>query len=364
MTTHQIYVSGGLGARYAGEAFGDAYALPNARAYAETCAAIGSIMWNARLLALEGDARYADLLETTLYNAVLPGLSLDGQTYFYQNPLSDAGSHRRQAWFECACCPTNVARLLASLPGYLYAVSERGIWVHLYAVGTAHITLPDGRTVGLAQHTHYPWDGDITLEVDGEGPFSLHLRIPAWCEEGARLAVNGEAHAGAPRPGTYLELRRDWSPGDVVHLQLPVSVRRIQCHPYVSENAGRVALMRGPLLYCVEGVDHPSLDLRDLRLADDAPISTSHGPDLLGGVVVLQAPAWRVPPAPAWTDRLYRTLPSHLDDAVPQPVGLTAIPYYAWANRDAGPMQVWLPRTPRAVVNEVRPSPEIRDHGD
>jgi DUF1680 family protein len=356
MTMRQIYVSGGLGARYAGEAFGDAYELPNARAYAETCAAIGSVMWNARLLALEGDARYADLLEITLYNGVLPGLSLDGQAYFYQNPLCDHGTHRRQAWFDCACCPPNVARLLASLPGYVYGLSDRGIWVHLYAAGMAQISLPDGRPVGLAQHTGYPWEGEIAIEVDAEGLFSLYLRIPAWCEEGARLAVNGEAHSGVPRPGAYVELRRDWSPGDVVHLQLPMPVRRTQCHPYVAENANRVALMRGPLLYCVEGVDHPGLDLRDLRLADETPISATHRSDLLGGLVVLHAPAWHSPPAMAWADRLYRTLPSQPDQPAPRPVELTAIPYYAWANREPGPMQVWLPRTSKPVVRGAQAS--------
>jgi DUF1680 family protein len=343
MTTRQMYVSGGIGSRYKGEAFGKDYELPNARAYAETCAAIGSVMWNWRMLALDGDARYADLIETALYNGVLSGLALDGQSYFYVNPLADDGSHRRQLWFGCACCPPNVARLLASLPGYFYTVSDEGIWAHLYAEGAARISLADGRTVGLTQHTRYPWDGDVAIEVEGEGTFTLFLRVPAWCEEGATLEVNGRPLAGALAPGAYAEVRRAWDSGDVVRLNLPMPVRRIQCHPYVAANAGRVALMRGPLLYCVEGVDNPGLDPRDILLPADVEFATPFRADLLGGVVVLRGPAKVGPPDEGWADRLYRTARPHMGK--PQgraAVEVTAIPYYAWANREPGPMQVWL----------------------
>ncbi len=340
--TRQAYVSGGLGARHEGEAFGDDYELPNTRAYAETCAAVGSVMWNRRLLALDGNARYADALETALYNGALAGLSLDGQAYCYANPLRDDGRHRRQPWFDCACCPPNVARLLASLPGYCCSLSAEGVWVHLYAGGVARLRLADGRAVGLRQHTRYPWDGEVMIEVEAEGPFDLFLRVPAWCEVGASLSLNGRPHDGAMVPGSYAHLRRHWQPGDMVRLDLPMAPRRVACHPYALENRGQVALMRGPLLYCVEGVDHPGLDLRNLVLPLEANLSAAHRPDLLGGVVVLQGQALAVPPDAGWAGHLYRTARPAEASPAAQTVPLTAIPYYVWANRAPGPMQAWL----------------------
>jgi len=342
MTTRRMYVSGGIGSRYEDEAFGEDYELPNARAYTETCAAIGSVMWNWRMLAIDGDARYADLLEHTLYNAALAGLSLDGQSYFYQNPLSDSGTHRRSTWFGVACCPPNIARLLASLPGYFYGVSDDGVWVHLYAEGAAEVRLDDGRTVGLRQRTQYPWDGDIEIEVDGESDFSLMLRIPAWCEEGTAIEINEEPFDASGPPGSYAEIRRAWRPGDKVRLSLPMPVSRVECHPYVAENAGRVALMRGPLLYCVEQVDNPGFDLRDIVLPAEASFSVRSRPDLLGGVAVLETLAEIVPPDEDWAERLYRRARPRTDGPRETAENITAIPYYAWANRDPGPMRVWL----------------------
>ena len=341
MTTRRMYVSGGIGARYEGEAFGKDFELPNERAYTETCAAIGSMMWNWRMLALEGDARYADLLELALYNGVLPGLSLDGEEYFYQNPLEDDGTHRRTPWFGCACCPPNVARTLASLPGYVYSVSDEGIWTHLYAAGDAELELPDGNLVRLKQQTEYPWDGNVTIEVNGEGSWSLYLRIPAWCEA-ATLTVNGAAFGAELKPGTYAEIQRDWRPGDQVRLSLPMPVRAVTCHPYVAENRGRVALLRGPLLYCVEQADQPDIDPRDIVLPAGAGWSIEHRADLLGGVTVLRGPATVREPVAEWSEPLYRVFTGGSNLAPGRPVQLTAIPYYAWANRDAGRMQVWL----------------------
>ncbi|MBW3633666.1 MAG: glycoside hydrolase family 127 protein [Chloroflexi bacterium] len=342
MTTRKMYVSGGIGSRYEGESFGEDYELPNALAYTETCAAIGSMMWNWRMLSIEAEARYADLLELTLYNAMLPGVSLDGETYFYQNPLADEGSHRRQAWFGTACCPPNVARTLASLPGYVYSASDEGIWIHLYAAGTARIPLDD-RVVALRQETRYPWDGEITIEVDGEGDFSLMLRIPAWCEEGATLTVNDEPLPESLVPGRYAEVRREWRPGDTVRLSLPMPVRRVESHPYVEENTGRVALMRGPLLYCLEQIDNPAVAIRDIAVPDDVSFQADWRHDLLGGVVALIADARLAPPDDSWSDALYRAARS-TPQAAGERVAITAIPYHAWANREPGAMRVWLRR--------------------
>lgn len=346
MTERRMYVSGGVGSRYEGEAFGDDYELPHARAYTETCAAIASVMWNWRMLALSGEARFADLLEWTLVNAVLPGLSLDGDAYFYQNPLTDDGRHRRRPWFGVACCPPNVARLLGSLPGYLYTVADDELWVHLYAAGSVDTILPDGRRVALEQRTAYPWDGTVELTVRSEGRFALYLRVPAWCEGGVRLTVAGEAVRDEDVvPGSYVRLERDWRAGDRVELHLPMSVRYLGAHRRVSEAAGRAAVARGPVLYCVEGADNPGLDPRDLILPGDPSAFRVEPSGLAGALPALRAEAACLP---ADEGPLYRALDRPPE---PAPVSLTAIPYFAWANRGPGPMQVWtlLPRADRSA---------------
>ncbi len=346
MAQRRMYVSGGLGARWEGEAFGNDYELPNARAYTETCAAIAGVMWNHRLLAISGEARYADLLEWMLFNAVLPGLSLDGQQYYYQNPLADDGTHRRESWFGCACCPPNVARLLAQLPGYVYSVSTEGIWAHLYAQSTARLTLLDGQPVELAVQTRYPWDGDVTVSVGSSGTWSLFLRIPGWCEQGATLEVNGQRQDTALSPGSYITLHRAWQAGDLVHLHLPMPVQRLESHPYIAENQGRIAIARGPLLYCLESADHPNLDLRDVALPRDAHLSATYREDLLQGVVTISGQGRAIPTDSAWKQRLYRVArpdrEKQREQRSPIAVPLSFIPYYAWANRQPGQMQVWV----------------------
>jgi len=269
-------------------------------------------------------------------------LSLDGQSYFYQNPLADDGGHRRQAWFGTACCPPNLARLLPSLGAYMASVTDDAIWVHLYAQGRVRLTLPDGRPVELRQSTRYPWDGEIEIGVEAKGDLALHLRIPAWCEQGTTIEVNGTPADVPVAPGTYAEIRRPWSAGDTVRLRLPMPVRQVECNPAVEQNAGRVALMRGPLLYCLEGVDNPEVDLRRVSVPGAGEIDETFEPELLDGVVALSLQATVPSDDAPWDSQLYRTTPAV--KASTHRVRVTAIPYHLWANREAGPMQVWLAR--------------------
>jgi uncharacterized protein len=346
MTTRRMYVTSGIGSRHDGEAFGDDYELPNSQAYAETCAAIASVMWSWRMLSVTADPKYADLMETALYNAFLPGISVDGRSYFYDNPLADEGSHRRQEWFTCACCPPNIARLLASLPGYLYSVSDDGVWIHLYAQGEADVRMNDGRTVRIRQQTGYPWHGDVSINVDGEGPLTLRLRVPAWCGDDASIEINGTPHAGSVRAGDYACVDRHWRRGDRVTLRLPMPVRLIEAHPYAVENVGRVAVARGPIVYCAEAVDNPGVDPRDVVLPTDALFTVEPHPDLLGGVTVLSASVAVQRPGDAWDHRLYRTVTaSRARPAAHERAKLTLVPYFVWANRAPGRMTVWLRAT-------------------
>jgi DUF1680 family protein len=291
MAFHKIYVTGGVGSRREGEAFGAEYELPSAQAYAETCAAIANVMWNWRMLLASGNGAFADMMELALYNGALSGISLDGLGYFYVNPLADRGMHRRQTWFPCACCPPNIARLLASIPGYFYSISKDGVWVHLYARSTAHLLFED-MPLTIIQRTEYPWKGlvELILKPWDERLFSLYLRIPGWCRQPG-LRING-APAEAPLiPGSYVELRRTWKDGDKIRLSLPMPVQRILCNPMVSENADRVALKRGPIVYCLEQADNPGVDVWNIVLPEDTRLSCHYEPNLLKGVSVLRGRA-------------------------------------------------------------------------
>ncbi|HHE71121.1 MAG TPA: glycoside hydrolase family 127 protein [Chloroflexi bacterium] len=356
MATRQMYVTGGVGARHQGEAVGADYELPNARAYAETCAGIANVMWAWRLLLLSGRAPYADLMERALYNAVLPGISLDGQAYFYVNPLASDGQpepgrelYRRQPWFQCACCPPNVARLIAQIPGYIYSLSEDTIWIHHLIGNEAQLTLPSGDSIQIMIRTRYPWSGQVFIEVLTAGSFALSVRIPGWCahpepRNRPTVSVNGEPIGGEVVAGHYVTVRRSWAPGDSLCIHLPMPVRHVAAHPYVLENTGRVALMRGPILYCLEGTDHPGVDLRDITVGDHTNYDTSFRPNLLGGIETITASALVTPPEDAWRNALYR--PVATDSRTGRPTSLLAIPYFAWANREAGAMQVWLRYVP------------------
>lgn len=359
MATRRSYVSGGIGSRWEGEAFGQDYELPNRCAYTESCAAIGSVMWAWRMmmLAAEDNTHWADAIEHTLYNALLPGLSLDGEHYFYQNPLENDGSHRRQTWFGCACCPPNIARVLAMLPSMVATVTtDRAVgevdmlhdtvWLHLIAAGTIHVDLPAGGSITFEIRTRYPWDGAVDIKVTelaDAGNLTLQLRIPGWCG-GATGELNDEALTPQETaPGQYATLARTWQVGDRVRLSLPMPIHRIVAHPRVTDSAGRVALMRGPMLYCVEAADNPRGDVRDLVLESTSELYSSWRPDVLGGCVVLSAAAVLSPPEVEWGNALYRRA-SEANAGPRESVTMQAIPYHLWANRGRGPMIVWLKR--------------------
>jgi DUF1680 family protein len=344
MTQRRIYVSSGIGSRWEGESFGKDFELPNTRAYTESCAAIGSVMWNWRMLLITGDAKYADLIESTLYNAMLPGISLSGDLYFYQNPLSDEGMHRRAPWFDCACCPPNLARTLASISGYVATTSDEGLWLHLYTRSDLDAILPSGEKVRLIQETDYPWDEKVKITVDADASFSLYLRIPAWCESAA-VSVNGQPVEESPQPGAYLELARIWQPGDIVEMTLPMPVRLVESHPYLFENAGRVAAFRGPLLYCLEQAGNGGVDPRDVVVPDASSFAIERQPDLLGGVDVLTAIASIRSPAGRWDDQLYQPVSASGAGKISQDMPISLIPYFTWANREPGRMEVWLKRS-------------------
>jgi DUF1680 family protein len=337
LCTRNLYLTGGIGPSRSNEGFTRDYDLPNETAYTETCAAIGLVFWNHRLLQLEGEARYADTLERALYNGVLSGVSLSGDLFFYENPLASLGAHHRQPWFDCACCPPNLARLLASLGSYVYSYNEAGVAVHLYVQGRGQFALPGG-PLTLHQATNYPWDGVVafSLEMDHPMQFELSLRFPGWCRQ-ASLSVNGQEQPVDNRVTSgYIRLERDWRPGDQVRFEMDMPVERVYAHPEVLQDVGKVALQRGPLVYCVEQVDQ-DFPVDRLVLPKESPLLAGFEPYLLGGVVKLTGPA-RVSEDQDWGKQLYRPQPATLKAGM-----LTAIPYYAWDNRQPGGMAVWLP---------------------
>lgn len=339
MALRQLYVTGGIGSRHHVESFGADYELPNGRAYTETCAAIGSFMWNWRMLLHSGDPRFADLMELTLYNGFLSGPSLDGRAYFYVNPLTDDGRHRRKEWYPCACCPPNVARLLASLPGYLATTDGEGIQVHLYSPCTIRSSVGSGEEVELAVRTGQPWSGDVEVEVRNATTFPLTLRVPAWAE-GTSVTINGNRADVAAEPGSYTVIWRPWRAGDVVRLALPTPVRSVEAHPHVTEDRGAVAVTRGPLVYAFEAVDNPGIDPRDVVVNRRQSGTVTERPDLLDGVHTISVRGAVRTPGEGWRGRLYRTAMATGGGGVTRE--LTLVPYFAWANREPGPMQVWL----------------------
>ncbi|MFI5386320.1 MAG: glycoside hydrolase family 127 protein [Fimbriimonadales bacterium] len=384
----KLYITGGIGATGSGEAFGRNYQLPNMSAYCETCAAVGNDFWNERLFLLHRDARYVDVLERTLYNGLLSGVGLDGKSFFYPNPLESRGQHKRSPWFGVACCPGNITRFLPSVPGYFYAQQGSNLYVNLFADSTADVTLGSGMHVRVEQKTRYPWDGAVRLTVSPakSGRFAMNVRIPGWARgeavpsdlyrfmgpvilseqaslasravEGPRpssqavnrgpstrsiargsdlaqddvtLKVNGKSVPLKLEKG-YALLDRTWRKGDTVDLDLPMPVRRIIANPNVVDDQGRVALQRGPIVYCAEWPDNPGGKVRNLLLPDNSDLRTTLRPELLGSIVTL-------------TGRAESLAVGKDGGVVKTNQSFTAIPYYAWANRGSGEMIVWLPNT-------------------
>jgi DUF1680 family protein len=336
LTTRRMYVMGGIGTSRSNEGFTHDYDLPNESAYAETCAAIGLVFWAKRMLQIDLDRRYADVMELALYNAVLSGVSADGRAFFYDNPLASHGDHHRVPWFGCPCCPPNLARILAGLGEYVYAQSAEEVVVHMYMGSSTQISLA-GQNVALRQETRYPWDGAVTLDVTPERParFTVRLRMPGWCAE-PRVAVNGEpVELGARVQHGYLAIERDWQAGDRITIELPMPVERLYAHPAISADEGQVALRRGPIVYCLEQTDHAA-PIAGMALARAADLTAGEERQLLGGVVAVGATARAISPA-GWEGVLYRTAPPE-----EQPTELCAIPYFAWDQREPGRMRVWL----------------------
>lgn len=333
----RMYVTGGIGSSSEGERFTRDYDLPNESAYAETCAAIALVFFAHRMLQFDCDGRYADVMERALYNGVLSGVSLDGTSFFYVNPLASRGDHHRQAWFDCACCPPNIVRLLPTIGGYVYSTARQALAVHLYVQSEANLTMPSGPPLSVSHETRYPWEGRVKLSVNPASPgeFTLRLRIPGWCRS-HQLAVNGE-QIRARRDRGYACITREWRPGDVVELDLAMPIEKMEAHPEVVADFGRVALQRGPIVYCLEDADH-QVSVLELALPPRTRLTARHDPSLLGGVTVLEGEARRATPQ-RWRNALYRTSRSPRERAP-----LRAVPYCEWGNRAPGAMTVWIPR--------------------
>jgi len=348
-----VYLTGAIGSSRHNEGFTQAYDLPNAEAYGETCASVGMVFWNQRMNQLTGNALYIDVLERSLFNGALAGISLTGDRFFYPNPLTSYDGDTRKEWFGTACCPSNIARLLASVGNYLYAHDGHDIWLNIYGGSKTTIPLENNR-VTLTQQTNYPWEGFISLLVEPERPetFTLHARIPGWARndvisgdlyrfantkaEPTQILVNGKSVQYETVNG-YATIRSKWKKGDRVDILLPMEIKRVLASDSVSQDRGKVALQRGPLIYCFEQADNPD-GIFDIVLKDDAVLSAKWEPQLLGGICTLSGDAEAIRPAPDGTS--VATSAQHVK----------AIPYFAWANRGKHAMQVWIPRQVTSVL--------------
>lgn len=357
----KLYITGGIGATGAGEAFGEAYQLPNMSAYAETCASIGNVYWNSRMFLLHGDSKYIDVLERTLYNGLLSGVSLSGNRFFYPNPLASMYQHQRSAWISCACCISNMTRFLPSLPGYVYAKNNNDLYINLFMSNSSNIKLKEGN-VNIVQQTEYPWKGkvDITVNPDKAGDFTLRIRIPGWAKQQpvpgdlysyadqksapVTLAINGAVQSYTTEKG-YAVLKRKWKKGDKVTLNLPMEIEKVLANQQVKDDRGRFAFERGPIVYCLEGPDNKDSLVQNLMVDKNAIANTTYQAGLLNGVDVITAEGVGAA----------RQLKSENITQTNQTV--KAIPYFAWANRGPSEMTVWIPYEASAV--RPKPAPTI-----
>lgn len=353
VVTKKLYITGGIGATSHGEAFGENYELPNMSAYCETCAAIGNVYWNYRLFLLHGDSKYYDVLERTLYNGLISGISLDGGGFFYPNPLESIGQHQRQPWFGCACCPSNVCRFIPSLPGYIYAVQEKNVYVNLFMSNTSEVEV-GGKKLSLTQQTEYPWNGDIQIAVNPKGrqEFALHIRIPGWLRDEVVpsnlysyiddkeltycVKVNGAPVEGTVEKG-YFIINRNWKKGDVVDVHFDMEPRAVKANNKVEADRGRIAVEKGPVVYCAEWPDN-DFSVRSVFMNRKPAFTVERKSDLLHGIDLLKTNAQAL----SYDDK------GRLQT---KEVSLTLIPYYAWAHRGSGEMTVWLPQD----VSATRP---------
>ena len=364
IVSKKIYITGGIGARHAGEAFGNNYELPNLSAYCETCAAIGNVYMNYRLFLLHGDAKYFDVLERTLYNGLISGVSLDGGSFFYPNPLSSSGKYSRKPWFGCACCPSNVSRFIPSLPGYVYAVKADQVYVNLFLSNKAELKV-DKKKIILEQETDYPWKGDIRLKIaQGNQNFTMKLRIPGWVRGNVlpgdlyayadnqkpvyRVSVNGQTVESDVNNG-YLSIARKWKKGDVVEVHFDMLPRIVKANPKVEADRGRVAVERGPIVYCAEWPDN-RFNIHSVLLNQHPQFKVTEKPELLYGINQLTTDA----------QALSYDMAGKL---VAKDVELTLIPYYAWAHRGEGDMEVWLPIDVSATSTQLQEAGVWEDNG-
>ena len=348
MSSKKLFITGGIGSRPQGEGFGPDYELNNHTAYCETCAAIANVYWNYRMFLATGESKYIDVCERALYNNVLSGVSLSGDKFFYDNPLESDGEHERQKWFGCACCPGNITRFVASVPGYIYAQQGKDIFVNLYVQGKAKIG-----NVELEQTTDYPWDGKIRVKVTkGSGKFAIKLRIPSWLKTSPTnndlyqyqdkaktysVSVNGQALY--PENRDYIEISRSWKKGDTIELDFPMDVRRIVANDNAEDDRGKVVLERGPIVFCLEGADQADHKVFNKFILDSAPVSAHFEQDLLNGVMVLEGSAKELQ-----------------QDGEVKDVKFHAIPYSTWNNRGGEQMEVWIANTPMAAVATPLPT--------
>lgn len=343
LTARKMYITGGVGSRSGGESFGDAYELPSEQAYAETCAAIANVMWNYRLLALTGDARYADLLERALYNGVNSGLSLSGNLYCYRNPLASSGDKLRNPWYDTTCCPPNIQRVFESLPGYFYSSSRDGVYVNLYHNSELDWHLEDGTPLKLTQVTNYPWAGDIKLTVTPAhvADFTLYVRWPAWAAT-VDVSVNGQPFAiGTAHKGSFIPINRTWTPGDTVSLSVPLQTLMMAANPRLTDDYGRVAVQRGPLVYAMEQIDQNGISISDVFLKGSSSFTVDYRKDQLGGIAELKVTGL-VAERSVGEEPLYQ--PYGVGGSRPKRMAnLTLIPYYTIGNREVTPMEVWIP---------------------